>query len=100
MFALEQITITRAPMRAPGANAPEHGWRPRSGGPGSCPPLEREVLLLFGSVVVSHGRFDQFEECTRPPAFAEPITTMITDALPRATEGFTTGAPSSRAGSQ
>jgi hypothetical protein len=29
----------------------------------------------------------------------EPITTVITDALARATEDFTTGAPSSRAGS-
>ena len=38
------------------------------------------------------GRFDQFEERTRSPALAEPITTVITCALPRATEGFTTGA--------
>lgn len=44
------------------------------------------------------GRFDQFEEHAQRPALAELITPVITDALPRATEGSTRGAPSSHAG--
>jgi hypothetical protein len=32
------------------------------------------------------------------PALAEPVTAVITDALPRTTEGFTTGTPSSPPG--
>jgi hypothetical protein len=44
------------------------------------------------------GRFDQFEEHAQRPALAELITTVITDTLPRTTEGSTTEAPSSHAG--
>ena len=45
------------------------------------------------------GRFDQCEARARARHLAELITTMITGALTRATEGFTTGASSSHAGS-
>jgi hypothetical protein len=54
----------------------------------------------LGCRPVPRGCFDRFEARTRPPALAEPSTTMIMGALTRATEGFTTGAPSSHAGSQ
>ena len=93
MFALEQITIIRAPMRAPGANAPEHGWRPRVVDPE--PRSKRSCCLGPWSSVVAASTSAKSTLSSRT---AEPITTVITYALARATEGFTTGALSSHAG--
>jgi hypothetical protein len=50
----------------------------------------------FESVLVAAS--SSFDERAQRPALAEPITTVITDALPRASEGFTTRAPLSHAG--
>jgi hypothetical protein len=50
---------------------------------------------LDEEAVADSGRFDHLEACARSPALAEPITTVITDALPRATEGSATRARSS-----
>ena len=54
----------------------------------------------LGSRPVPRGRFDQFEARGQPRHLAESITTVITDALPRPMEGFTTAAPSFHAGSR
>jgi hypothetical protein len=48
--------------------------------------------------ICPRGRFDQFEERAQRVALTELITTVITGALPRTTEGSTMGAPSSHAG--
>ena len=61
-------------------------------------PAQRCCPSILWPISMATGRFDMFEERAQRSALAKPITTVITGVLPRATEGFTTGAPSSHVG--